>query len=311
MVIKDKNKKNKLVVILGPTATGKTKLAVFLARKFKGEIVSADSRQVYKGMDIGTGKDLAEYKINVGTGFKPVRIPYHLIDVVKPNTDFNLAKFKKLAEKAIQDIHARGKVPFLVGGTGLYISALVENYQIPKVAPDKKIRRKIEKMKKQEKVKMLKKLDPMAVSLIDIENPRRLNRALEICLAGHKFSQKKKNKPLFNALQLGITFPKDILDKRIDERVDKRIKQGMVKEVQNLYRTGVSWKRLNDFGLEYRFISRYLRGKYSKDETVSLLKTAIHQFAKRQMTWFKPDKSIHWIKNKKQAERLVNNFLKR
>ncbi|MFH1325941.1 MAG: tRNA (adenosine(37)-N6)-dimethylallyltransferase MiaA, partial [Candidatus Falkowbacteria bacterium] len=215
----------KLIVILGPTATGKTKLAVSLAKKFNGEIISADSRQIYKGMDIGTGKDLKEYG----------KIKHHLIDIIKPNKDFNVAKYKKLALKIIKDIQTRGKVPFLVGGTGLYISAIVDNYDIPAVKPNKKIRKRLKKLNLLNKIKLLKKLDPDALEFIDINNPRRIDRALEVCLTGKKFSVlRKKGKPLFNTLQIGLTFPKNVLDKRINQRVDRMIKDGLVNEVKRL-----------------------------------------------------------------------------
>lgn len=302
------------MVILGPTATGKTKLAVKLASKFNGEIVSADSRQVYKGMDIGTGKDLDDYVVKKqGTRNKEqgvIKIHYHLIDVVQPNTEYNLAKYKKAAIRAINDIIKRGKTPFLVGGTGLYISAIVDNYDIPKVGPDKKIRNKLAKIKLEEKVKLLKKLDSTALKFIDVNNPRRLDRALEVCLAGQKFSQTRKKKdPLYDVLQISLTFPKKILNKRIDVRVDVRIKQGMIKEVQKLHKNGVSWRRLEDFGLEYRMIAQHLQGKLDQQEMIDKLKIAIHQFAKRQMTWFKRDKRIRWVKNYKSAEKFTKSFL--
>jgi tRNA dimethylallyltransferase len=330
-----KKKLPKLIVILGPTATGKTKLAVALARKFNGEIVSVDSRQVYKGMDIGTGKDLSEYSAPVMSfprrresrkmtpGSLPRRqagrvstrddkffVPYHLIDAVKPNTEFNVAKFKKLALEKIYDIRKRGKTPFLVGGTGLYISAIVDNLDLPAVAPNKKIRKKLNSLTLSKKIQLLKKLDPAALKFIDIKNPRRVDRALEVCLSGQKFSElRKKKEPLFDCLELGVTFPKKIIDERIDRRVDKRIKQGMIQEIAKLHKNGVSWRRLEDFGLEYRFIAQFLQGQTKKDEMIRLLKIAIHQFAKRQMTWFKRDKKIKWIKNEKEAEKIIKKFM--
>ncbi len=329
-----KKKLSKLIVILGPTATGKTKLAVALARKFNGEIVSADSRQIYRGMDIGTGKDLSEYSLSSrrkpGSRNKKnwipdqVRndnsfVPYHLINIVNPNTEFNVAKYKKLALKKIHGIIKRGKLPILVGGTGLYISAIVDNYDLPAVKPDKITRKKLKELKKEEKVRLLKKFDPEALKFIDIKNPRRIDRALEVCLSGYKFSElRKKKEPLFDVLQLGITFPKKILDERIDARVEKRLKQGMVREVANLHKNGVSWRRLEGFGLEYWFIAKYLQNKIKKDEMIRLLKIAIHQFAKRQMTWFsahggsasggKSTNNIKWIKNKKEAITLIKRF---
>jgi len=300
-----KKKLPKLIIILGPTASGKTKLAVALARKFNGEIVSADSRQVYIGMDIGTGKDLKEY----GKGEK--RIPYHLIDIILPKTEFNVFKFKKKATVAINNITARGKTPLVVGGTGLYISALVDNYQLPLGKPDKKIRQKLKKMKIADKLEALKKLDMMTYEKIDKNNLRRIDRALEVCFNGQKFSSGSKKKPIYNTLQIGLKFPKNVMNKKIDKRVDDRLLEGMIGEIKKLHAQKISWRRMESFGLEYRFISRYLRGKYKNQEMINLLKTAIHQFAKRQMTWFKRDTKIHWIENKSQAEKLIKKFLKK
>jgi len=230
--------------------------------------------------------------------------------VVNPNQKFNVAKYKKLALKAISDIIARGKLPIIVGGTGLYLSALIDNYDIPKVKPNIKLRKKIEKMDIMEKIKLLKKLDPMALKFMDVKNPRRIIRALEVCLAGYQFSEMRQKKtPLFNFIVVGIKFPREIINQRIDKRVDERLQEGMVNEVKRLHQNGVSWQRLDDFGLEYRYISRHLRGQYSKEEMVKLLKIAIHQFAKRQMTWFKRDQRINWVKNYQEAEKLTHHFL--
>ena len=298
-----KNKLPKLIVILGPTATGKTKLAVALARKFNGEIVSADSRQVYRGMDIGTGKDLKEYG----------KIKYHLIDVCNPNTEFNVAKYKNLALKEIDSIIKRGKTPFLVGGTGLYLSAIIDNLHFPAVAPDKKTREKLKKLKTEEKIKLLKKLDSAALKFVDVKNPRRLDRALEVCLSGQKFSElRKKNEPLFEVLRLGVTFPKKIIDERIDARVESMIKKGLVVETEKLIKKyGKNAAPLQTIG--YKEIIDFLKNKPGQKigpETIKLIKIHTHQFAKRQMTWFKRDKKIKWIKNEKQATGLIKKFIK-
>jgi tRNA dimethylallyltransferase len=298
-----KQKLSKLIVILGPTATGKTKLAVALARKFNGEIVSADSRQVYRGMNIGTGKDLKEYG----------KIKYHLIDVCNPNTEFNVAKYKKLVLKEIDGIIQRGKTPFLVGGTGLYISAIIDNLDFPAVAPSKKIRKKLEKLKKEAKIKLLKKLDPAALEFVDINNPRRLDRALEVCLAGYKFSElRKKKEPIFDCLQLGVTFPKKIIDKRIDTRVELMIKRGLIMETEKLMKKyGKNAAPLQTIG--YKEIIDFLKNKPGQKigpEIINLIKIHTHQFAKRQTTWFKRDKKIKWIKDEKQATKLIKKFIK-
>ena len=300
MKAKSKNTKPKLIVILGSTATGKTKLAVDLASKFNGEIISADSRQVYKKMDIGTGKDLREYK----------KIKHHLINVVNPNTNFNLAKYKKKVLKTISDIIKRNKIPFLVGGTGLYISSIVDNYNIPQIKPNKKIREKVNKLNKEDQIKLLKKLDKKALDFIDTDNPRRLERALEVCLNGQKFStSRKKDKPLFNTLQIGLTFPREEINKKIDKRVDKMIKIGLTKETEEIIKKyGKKSAPLQTIG--YAEIINLLNKKtIPLSGAVQLIKIHTHQFAKRQMTWFKRDKNINWIKNKTEAMKLIRQFL--
>jgi tRNA dimethylallyltransferase len=314
----NKINKDKIVVILGTTASGKTKLAVKLAYRFNGEIVSADSRQVYKGMDVGTGKDLKEYKIKskiVNRKSQITKIPYHLIDVVSPKTEFNLAKYQKLAHKAIDDILARGKLPIITGGTGLYIQAIIDGYKLSPVKPDKELREKLEKMTIDRLFAMLKKVDPKTAKKInesDRRNKRRLIRYIEIN-ADQRGPRRgpTRTENMYNFLLIGVTYPKEILWKRIYERLVERLeKENMIGEVKRLHRQGVSWKRLEGFGLEYKYISLYLRKKLTYDEMVEKLNIAIRQFAKRQMTWFKRDKRIHWVKSKSEAEKLVNRFLK-
>jgi tRNA dimethylallyltransferase len=291
----------KLIVILGPTATGKTTLAVNLASKFNGEIISSDSRQVYRGMDIGTGKDLKEYK----------KIKYHLIDIINPNTNFNVAKYKKKALKSIKETLKKNKVPFLVGGTGLYISSIIDNYDIPKIKRNKKIREKINKLNKEKQIKLLKKLDKESLKFIDIDNPRRLERALEVCLNGQQFSKsRKKDKPLFDVLQIGLTFPREEINKKIDKRVDKMIDTGLVKETEKITKKyGKQSAPLETIG--YAEIIDFLNKKTTLEKAVELIKIHTHQFAKRQMTWFKRDKNINWIKNKTEAEKLIKKILKK
>jgi tRNA dimethylallyltransferase len=294
---------HKLLVIVGPTATGKTKLAVKLSAQVNGEIVSADSRQVYRGMDVGTGKDLKEYNT----------IPYHLIDVVSPKTEFNLAKYMKLAKRAIADIQARGKLPILVGGTGLYAQALVEGYALSGVGPDKKLRANLEKKSVAELQSQLKKLDPNFSA--EVKNKRYLVRYIELL--------KQTKKPLAQVLQkqgsgydvliLGLSLPREELNKRIDKRLWQRIaREGMIAEVENLRAQGVSWKRLESFGLEYKFVSQYLQGKLPKDEMIEKLAIAIHQFAKRQMTWLRRwerERKICWVGNYGEAKKLVKEWI--
>jgi tRNA dimethylallyltransferase len=299
--------KNKLIVVLGPTACGKTKIATKLAKLVDGEIVSADSRQVYKGMDIGTGKDLVDYNINKKT------IPYHLIDIIKPMTSFDVAKYQRLAYKAINNIVGRGKTPILVGGTGLYLDAVVKGYSFSKASPQaKEIRKRLTKLSLKQLLSRLKKIDPKTYRTIQKQNKRRVQRALEIYYESGipKSKQAPNKKPPYDVLTIGIKFPLEKIYHKIDSRLEARIQEGMIKEVKKLRKSGVTWKKLDNFGLEYRWVSRYLRGIVDYQELVANLKNDIHHFAKRQLTWFKRNKDIKWVTNYNQAEKLAKKFLK-
>jgi len=292
---------NKLIVILGPTASGKTDLSIKLARKFNSEIISADSRQVYKGMDIGSGKVSRK---EMG------RIPHYLLDVANPKTRFSVAQYKKLALRAVKNIQKNDKIPILIGGTGFYIQSIVDGIVIPEVKPDWKLRAKLEKLTTEQMFARLKNLDPRRADFIDRHNPRRLVRALEIIIkTGSAVPTPSVNKNLkFDILQIGINKSQDELKKLIYKRLIKRLENGaMINEIKKL-RKSLSWKRLEEFGLEYRFVAQYLQGKLAYQEMVSLLQKATEHYAKRQMTWFKRDKRIHWIKNYKEAEKLVKQF---
>ena len=291
-----KVKSKKLIVILGPTATGKTKLAVKLAGLFNGEIISADSRQVYQGMDIGTGKDLKEYR----------RAPYHLIDIASPKKQFTLAEYQKTAYQAIDHILNKNRIPFLVGGTGLYLQSIIEGYQLSESGPDMKLRAKLNNKSLAQLQRLSQKLN-FKLNSSDFNNKRRLTRAIEIKLNDKNFNQTKC--PKYDCLVLGLKYSKDIIDKRIDLRLQQRLKQGLIAEVKKLKKVGLSWKRLEDFGLEYKWISLYLQNKINYDEMVNRLRIAIHQFAKRQLTWFKRMKNIIWLKDDQQALKLIQKFL--
>ncbi len=302
--------KPKVFVLLGPTASGKTALGVRLALRYKGEIVSADSRQVYKGMDIGSGKDLGEYKVG-----KKV-VPYHLIDVVSPNTEFNLAKYQKLALKAIADIIKRGKLPIIVGGTGLYLQALVDNYRLSVVKPDLGKRRELEALSREELFQRLEKLKPDFAHKLnnsDKNNPRRLVRYLEILEQGSSLEMKKESP--YDFLILGLTYPDEVLRERIIKRINNRLEQeDMLGEVKRLHAEGVSWRRLLSFGLEYKFLSQYLLGKLDYENMVRKLSDASYRFAKRQKTWFKrwekQGRQIFWVEGLASAEKIIDDWLK-
>ncbi|MCP6719446.1 MAG: tRNA (adenosine(37)-N6)-dimethylallyltransferase MiaA [Patescibacteria group bacterium] len=286
----------KLIVILGATAIGKTGLAVRLAKEFNGEIVSADSRQIYKEMDIGTSKP-TEKEIE--------SVPHHLIDIVYPNQKFNVTIYKKMALKAIKDIQERKKVAFLVGGTGLYIKAVVDNINFPEVSPQKKLRKELETKDEKELFRIYMRLDPKGAKLIEKENKRRLIRAIEVCRITKKpfWEQRNKGKSLFETLQIGIKLSREELKKRISKRTDMIFKLGLEKEVKNLTKKYGGSPLLRTIGYHEWFAEK---GEGSIKEKIKLHTL---QFAKRQMTWFKRDKRIHWIKNHQEAKEIVKDFL--
>lgn len=283
-----KGSKEKLIVILGQTSTGKSDFAVEIAKLVGGEVISADSRQVYKGMDIGTGKI---------TKKEMKGVPHHLLDVASPSRTFSVADFKKKAELAIKQIVKNEKVPIICGGTGFYIDALVSGQVLPQVSPDKDLRKKLEKKSKVELFKILKKLDAKRAKNIDENNPVRLIRAIEIATTLGKVPTLAGvgHLPKYNLIYIGLNLPDEVFKERIKSRLLARIAKGMVKEVQNLKKNGLSWKRLNDLGLEYRYVSEYLQNKVTEEEMISKLNTEIWHYAKRQKTWFKRNKEIIWI----------------
>lgn len=298
-----------MIVILGPTASGKTRLAVELARKFDGEIVSADSRQVYRGMDVGTGKDLGEYG----------EVKYHLIDVADPKDSFSLAQYKKMAEDAIDNIIGREKVPFLVGGSGLYLQAVVDNYCLSEIGEDKELRQALDGLDAGALLEKLHGLSPSFAAKVnqsDSKNKRRLIRYIELQLSGNKPALRDGQVEKYRSLVLGLYPGKEAIDKNIHRRlIDRLENEDMVSEVDRLHTQGVSWDKLRDFGLEYRFISEYLQERIDYDTMVERLDTATRQFAKKQMTWFrrweKQGREIDWLEGDLPAEasRLIGQFL--
>ena len=297
---------NKLLVILGPTASGKTDLSIKLAKKYNGGVVSADSRQVYKGLDIGSGKITK----------KEMRgIPHYLLDVANPKTRFTVSQYQKLGFRAIKNIQKKNKLPILVGGTGFYIQSIVDGIIIPEVKPDWKLRKKLEKKSNEELYKILLAKDPERAKKIDKQNPRRLIRALEIVLkTGHPIPQLGgcRTSPQFDILQIGIKKSPQELKKLINKRLLKRLKNNaLIKEIKKLHKFGLSWKRLEEFGIEYRFVAQYLQNKITYQQMIDKIQIESEHFVKRQMTWFKRNKKIIWVKNREEALSIAKNFIAR
>ncbi len=289
MGLEGKLAKDKLLVVLGPTASGKTDLAIKLAKKFNGELISADSRMIYKEMDIGTAKP---------------KYPHHLINIVSLNQDFNVALYKKKALETIEKIIEKGKLPILVGGTGLYIKAIVDNLDFPKIKPDKELRKKLERKSSQELYSLYERLDKNGAKIIDKNNKRRLVRAIEVCLLSGQsfFEQKLKKESLFETLQIGVKKTKKELKENIEKRTDQMFKKGLEKEAKKL------WTKYGKDNLVLLNTIGYAEWqKESKNIKEEIVLNTI-KLAHRQMTWFKKEK-VKWIKNEKEAERLVKKFL--
>lgn len=302
-------KNKKLLIICGPTATGKSALAVELAKQFNGEVISADSRQVYTGLDIGSAK--ITYEEMQG-------IPHHLIDVAHPNDYFSVADFQKLAREKIEDIYSRGKLPIICGGTGMYIDSVVYNMQFPEVLPNNSLRTDLEQLSVEQLFEKLVTLDPNRANTIDQQNPVRLIRAIEIATKLGSVPTVPKHRTQYDTLFIGLDLPKEILQERIKERITARIfasgknPRTLFDEIIDLHNSGVSFEQLESFGLEYRYGSYYVQGKIHLEEFKELLATKTWQFAKRQMTWFKRNPEIHWynpITDQQKILKLVQDFL--
>ncbi len=294
-----------LIAVIGPTAAGKTFLGASLAHKFNGEIISADSRQVYRGMDIGTGKDLSDYVIDGN------KIPYHLIDVIDPREEFNLFVFNKLFYEAFDEINSRSKIPFLVGGTGLYLQSIFKNYSLNSVEFNKERFSELDTLDKQELVEILMKSNPALHNTTDLLVKERIIRA--IMIAEKNADNSNGAKININPLVIGVQLERDVIKKRITARLKSRLDNGMVEEVKKMKEEGITSERLELFGLEYKFLSKYLDGELNYNDMYQKLNSSIHAFAKRQMTWFrkmeKEGVEIHWIDgaNYAQAEKIINH----
>lgn len=312
---------NKTIVIMGPTASGKSDLAIALAQKYNGEIISADSRQVYRGMDIGTGKvknDIPrisnfQFPISKRSGkniFLSEGVRHHLLDVASPKRNYNVTHFVRDAKQAIADIKKRGKVPIICGGTGFWIQALIEGNSFPAVKPNPVLRLKLGKLSIEKLFAQLEKKDPLRAKTIDAKNKIRLIRALEICasLGTVPGIQKSTTKNLQSYFIIVLNPTQKTLYNNISVRLEKRIAQGMIAEVEALRASGLSWKRLESFGLEYKYIALLLQKKITLDEMKERLEFEIRHYAKRQLTWlrrFEKTIPLHWIATSEEAEKLI------
>lgn len=281
-----------VIVVLGPTASGKTRFACQLAATHNGEIISADSRQVYKRLNIGTGKDLDSYLVNG----KP--IPYHLIDIVEPDAPFFLHHYQTLLFNSIASIRRNGKLPIVCGGTGLYLSALYKAYELTAVPENETLRRTLQTLSKEELLKRLHQFPAQHTQHIDTHSVKRIIRGIEVAAHLQRHPTPPKIWPTYNIKYIGIHVSKEVRIKRIRERLQERLKHGLIQEAEDLVASGISHQRLQFLGLEYKYLSHYLLGQCTQHECIKNLETAIIQYAKRQMTWFrKMEKEIalEWI----------------
>ena len=276
---------NKLIVITGTNASGKSSLGIELAIKYDAEIISADSRQVFAGLDLGSGKVTRD---------EMKGIPHHLIDVAAPNDFYSLKEYQLGAYESIDDILSRGKKPFMVGGTGLYVNAVVDGYNLNAAEPDFELRKEVMDKPVDELIEIIRKVDEGVLEKLDLNNKQRLERAAEKALLGHLHD--KPSEPLYETLVIGVTWPREVLYARIKERLDRRLKEGMIEEIVALRENGATDDFLYKLGLEYRYILMYLRGEFkSFDDFYNKLFMEIRHLAKSQMTWFRKRKDIHWV----------------
>ena len=302
-------KKYDLIAILGPTASGKTTLAAHLAAKLDTEIISADSRQVYRRMDLGTGKDLADYLV------EGKQIPYHLIDIAEPGTKYNVYQFQQDFMQAYKDICQRGKLPVMCGGSGLYVESVLRGYQMADVPENKELRLQLEGKSLEELTEMLKVYKTLH-NTTDTDTTKRAIRAIEIeeYYAKHGIRPTaESNQPLFHPLVIGVSIDRELRREKISKRLLQRLDEGMVDEVRNLLAEGIAPEDLIYYGLEYKYLTLYATGQLNYDQMVNQLEIAIHQFAKRQMTWFRGMErrgvQIHWIEATLPMEEKVNHII--
>lgn len=298
----------KILVILGPTASGKSALAIDIAKKINGEIISADSRQVYKGMDIGTGK--VTLKEMDG-------IPHHLLDIVSPTSDkrFSVADWKEMAEREIKSISKNNKIPIICGGTGFYIQSIVDNIVLPEVPIDNTLREELEKKSTEELLEEISTMDRERAMDLDPQNRRRIIRAIEIARFMGKVPKIESSpNPQYQFLQIGIETDDKILREKIEKRLLERIDLGMIEEAERLHKNGLSFERMDELGLEYKYLAKLIQGELTRDQFIKILGEKIWQYSRRQKTWFKRDDRIKWFRlsNDEDKGRIweeIENFL--
>lgn len=296
--------KPKIIAVIGPTSSGKTGLAIEIAKQVDGEIISTDSRQIYRGLDIGAGKV---------TKTEMRGVPHHLLDVASSQRTMSVVQYERLATRAVQDILKRGKVPILCGGTGLYVDAILTKQSFPAVPPNAKLRSQLAKFSTDKLFEKLKKLDPVRAQNIDAKNPHRLIRAIEVATALGSVPVRTIAESPYDSLIIGLTLPREELQNRIHLRLAVRMRRGMIAEARQLHTNGLSWKRMEELGLDYRALAQFLQNKITKQELVHMIENENWLYAKRQMVWFKRNKSIQWFSpdEDKKIIKLTETFLKK
>lgn len=293
-----------LITVLGPTAMGKTTLAAHLAARINGEVISADSRQVYRGMDLGTGKDYEDYFVN------GEEVPSHLVDIEDAGVHYNVYRFQADFVRVFEEIQQRNKFPVLCGGSGLYLEAVLKNYKLIQVPPNKELRKELDGKSLEELTQILKELKPKLHNKTDVETDRRAIRAIEIEMYYREHPQIDTSFPDIRSLNIGVKFDRETRRQRITTRLKQRLENGMLDEVQRLLDSGLTPEQLIYYGLEYKYLTMHLTGELSYNEMFDKLEIAIHQFAKRQMTWFrgmeKRGTKIHWIDGHLPLEEKLN-----
>jgi tRNA dimethylallyltransferase len=302
----------RIVCVIGPTSSGKTALGIRLAKKFHGEIINADSRQIYKDFNIGTGKPDGKRGVFQGhRAFLYEGVPHYLMDFLDPTLMFSVVEWREKAVDAIKGIAKRGHLPIVVGGTGLYVSSLIDNFDFPKVPPSPTLRAAFEAKPLEDLVKVLLKLDPEAKQVVDLKNPRRVIRALEVAtFTGKPFTaQKLVARPQFDVFQIGIRRSREELYQRIDAEIENMVERGWAREIEQHLVRGISEHAPAMSSIGYREMLKYVKGETSLEAAIEATKRAVHKYAKRQETWFKRDIRIRWAKNEAEAVGMVKEWL--